>query len=101
MEVVDQALEHRLGTPSSAFRRSFRRNLRALLTHLNISVEKALIRKIIDSRNKLVHTGRFVTPAEPPTYCSWSQEYTRLLWLDRCILLRFVNPTAALPSIEG
>jgi hypothetical protein len=68
---------------SHMYRRGFRRNLRKLLTDLEVPVKNTTLTKVIASRNTLTHSGHFHSKSTEKHF----QEYLRLVLLGRCILL--------------
>jgi hypothetical protein len=73
----------------------FKHKLSRLLTDVGISIDTRHLHAVIEARNSLVHSGRFVTSEKNKTYV----EYQNLLLLGRSILLRLVGVPSTLHEL--
>lgn len=75
-------------------RRSFRQRLETITGDFGIPMSEKLIKRVVDSRNMLVHRGSFENTDRGLKY--W-EEYLSLLWTGRSVLLRMIGYDGLLP----
>lgn len=84
-----------LSNARGLYRRSFRRRLTRMLRDYSIQVDSTRLNQIINTRNDLVHNGRF----HYDDRAAWQEEYRRLLWVCRSTLLRMIGYRSDLPPL--
>lgn len=72
-------------------RKSFRSELRSLLKDLSITIDNTSISLFIESRNKLVHEGRYLIEADPEGMCQRYSSGPKTYMYEYAFLVHFVD----------
>ena len=80
------------------YRYTFRKKLRLLRDDLNLPLNSRQIAQIVDTRNSLVHTGRYVSPSGG---IEIHNEFRFIVWANLIALLRLTGYEGGLPAFRG
>ena len=95
LDLPEEFQEHVLEYIKGAYRRSFYPRLEGVVSDLDLPLEAEDCRRIVKTRNSLVHRGTYASSSEDG---AWTRDYMLITWTNFSILCRLHGYEGFLPD---
>ena len=97
LELKEELRKRAIDGLQGAYRRSFRQRLKLLMKDLNVHLDANALGRAVAIRNKLVHSGTYLSANEND---DWYNQYKFMIWLDLVALCRLSGYNDDLPLLR-